>query len=282
MKNTLKNLIASFVHLNISILKKFSIGRFLLEEIIKQVINQIKNVKHENTQYRFSVPNELNEYRAKTFSIKEPETLSWIDQFREETVFWDIGANVGLYSIYAAKTKRCNVYSFEPSIFNLEILARNIFLNQLVENVKIIPLPLTNRNGISKLEMSSMDWGGALSTFGHDFGHDGKKLNKIFEFSTFGITMEFAVQNFKIPNPDYIKIDVDGIEHLILSGGEVIIKKTKEILLELNEDFAEQETLSKNILIKAGFVLKEKHQADILNNITFRNTYNQIWMNKNI
>lgn len=49
----------------------------------------------------------------------------------------------------------------------------------------MIPLSLTNENKISKLEMSGMDWGGALSTFGHDFGHDGKKLKKIFEFSTF-------------------------------------------------------------------------------------------------
>ena len=77
-----------------------------------------------------------------------------------------VGANVGIYSVYAAKVRECKVYAFEPSVFNLEILARNIHLNELVEQVTIVPLPLSNRLQKSKLNMSTTDWGGALSTFG--------------------------------------------------------------------------------------------------------------------
>ena len=42
--------------------------------------------------------------RVNTFYSKEPETLKWIDNFNEDKniIFWDIGANIGLYSIYAA------------------------------------------------------------------------------------------------------------------------------------------------------------------------------------
>ena len=48
--------------------------------------------------------------------------------------------------------------------------------------------------------------------------------------------------------PDYIKIDVDGIEHLILEGGKETLKnkKIKSILIEINENFEDQ----KNRLIK--------------------------------
>lgn len=62
-----------------------------------------KNIHHKNIEYRFSVPNELNEYRLEKFPIKEPETLAWINQFKDGSVYYDFGANVGLYSIYASK-----------------------------------------------------------------------------------------------------------------------------------------------------------------------------------
>ena len=58
--------------------------------------------------------------------------------------------------------------------------------------------------------------GGAKSTFGQNYGHDGQPLDKIFELHTIGLSMMDAVKLLKIPEPDYIKMDVDGIEHLIL------------------------------------------------------------------
>ena len=66
------------------------------------------------------------------------------------TVFLDIGANVGIYSVYAAKSKKCKVYSFEPSVFNLEILARNVFLNELSSSITIMPFSKTNSPNLNK------------------------------------------------------------------------------------------------------------------------------------
>ena len=70
--------------------------------------------------YIFSIANPLLRLRAETFLTKEPETLEWIDRMNDDSVLWDIGANVGIYSIYAAVSKRANVIAFEPSFFNLE------------------------------------------------------------------------------------------------------------------------------------------------------------------
>ena len=55
--------------------------------------------------------------------------------------------------------------------------------------------------------------------------------------------------------PDYIKIDVDGIEHLILSGAKNLLKdrKLKEILIELTPEFYSQINLIEDILLNSGF-----------------------------
>ena len=79
-------------------------------------------------------PNHLIKWRVDTFYNKEPETLDWINKFinTNPIIFWDIGANIGLYSLYAAiKHKNCEVISFEPSTSNLRILSRNIYINNL-------------------------------------------------------------------------------------------------------------------------------------------------------
>ena len=88
-------------------------------------------ITHGSTELLISVPNKLSRYRAETFSSKEPETLVWIDDFPPNSVLWDVGANIGLYSIYAAKRPDIQVVAFEPSIFNLEFLARNVEINRL-------------------------------------------------------------------------------------------------------------------------------------------------------
>jgi len=64
--------------------------------------NRIK-ISHNHINFVITKPNTLCEWRAKTFSSKEPETLSWIDSFVKDSIFWDIGANIGLYSIYSNK-----------------------------------------------------------------------------------------------------------------------------------------------------------------------------------
>ena len=82
----------------------------------------------------------------------------------------------------------------------------------------------------------------------------------------------------KISQPDYIKIDVDGIEHLILKGGENVLSNTKEILIEINDKFEQQKNDCFNYLKKSGFGLKEKRQSDLFKDTDFSSSYNQIWI----
>ena len=232
------------------------IGSFVNETIINDTMNRNKTVIYGGFTLKFSVPNSLNLYRANSFSIKEPETLQWINGIPRGDILWDIGANVGLYSIYAAKNG-IRVYAFEPSVLNLEVLARNIFLNDVVDKITIIPLPLSDKLVENNFKMTTTVWGGALSTFEKGFGHDGKTIREVFEFPTLGISMTGAVESLKIRLPDYIKMDVDGIEHSILAGGLPIWKSVKSVLVEINDNFDVQAKESEATLSKAGFTLKE-------------------------
>lgn len=231
----------------------------------------------------FVTPNDLCGYRAESFSTKEPETLEWIDSFEPSSVFWDIGANVGLYSVYAAKSKNCKVWAFEPSIFNLECLARNTFLNRLTSRVTIVPIALNDYTKASELHMTTTNLGGALSTFDKSFGHDGKKLHEIFKFRTLGVSMDEAVKNLNISAPSYLKIDVDGIEHLILSGGIKTLRAVKSVLIEVNEAFDEMRQDCSEILKSAGLTLRSRRQGpDMAKARIYANTFNQIWRRESL
>ena len=59
-------------------------------------------------------------------------------------------------------SRKCHTFAFEPSVFNLEILARNIALNNLGDLVSIVPFALSDRNGMNEMKLTSTEWGGAL------------------------------------------------------------------------------------------------------------------------
>lgn len=277
MKNTIKNVVATTIHSAVTVAARTAAGRYVLEEGLGTAMNRTWSVRHQGVDLTFAVPNRVNRFRISTLSTKEPETLEWIDGIPRDAVLWDIGANIGLYTCYAAKARGCGVFAFEPSVFNLELLARNIFLNELTAWVTIIPLPLSDGLGISSLNMTSREWGGAMSTFGQSYGQDGRALQKVFEFQTIGVSMADAVELLKVPQPEYIKMDVDGIEHLILKGGAAVLRHVKGVLIEINDEFEKQAVDSARYLTDAGLVLKAKRHAEMFENSAFKNSYNQIW-----
>ena len=279
MRTAIKKAVKQLIDLSVVALGKLAVGRYLYSQIIHSAVNRVGKVEHQGLKLVFSTANALNKYRVDTFSSKEPETLQWIDTIVRGSVVWDVGANVGLYACYAAKARGCRVFAFEPSVFNLEALARNIFLNRLTEQITVVPLPLSDVLAVSKFSMTSTEWGAALSTFGQSYGHDGEPIRKVFEFSTIGLSMVDAVELLKIPTPDYIKIDVDGIEHLILKGGVPVLQRAKSVLVEINDRFAFHADSASQYLREAGLSLKEKKHAEYFDSGpgAARYTFNQIW-----
>ncbi len=273
----LKSGLRALANASLALLDTNAAGRYLYAQLIDSIRGRTQVVKYRDVQLTLTVPNAQNKFRADTFATKEPETLEWIAAIPRGAVLWDIGANVGLYSCFAAKSRGCRVFAFEPSVFNLEMLARNTHLNGVTQLVTLIPLPLSNGLGLSTLNMSSTEWGGALSTFGESYGHDGRPLHKQFEFSTLGLSMDQVVALLQIPQPLYIKMDVDGIEHLILAGGADVLRGVEAVLIEINDAFQQQSEQSRQLLSAAGFRLKDKRRWDAMTGSEFESAFNQIW-----
>lgn len=239
------------------------------------------NLNGTNISLSFYTPNSLTRYRADTFSTKEPETLDWIDRYAKKgDVFFDIGANVGLYSIYYAKTKESITYSFEPSVFNLKLLAKNININHCQDKIRIVSNPLTSADSFADFNLQGTEEGGALSSFGVDYGHDGNKLFTLVSYKTLGFSLDSLIAQKMITDiPTLIKVDVDGIEHLILRGARGVLSHPacRSVLIEVNDEFAELASEVNTILQQAGFVMIEKRAAEVETlRATF--TYNQIWI----
>jgi len=273
MKGAFKRLLRGTV----GVIGRSRLGGKVVQQFANAAMENVRTVEHDGTRLSFAVPNYTNVWRIQSFATKEPETLRWIDSMPRGAVLWDVGANVGLYSCYAAKRRNCRVFAFEPSVFNLELLARNVWLNELTEFVTLVPLPLSSSLATSTLNMSSTDWGGAMSTFGETYTHDGSELKRVFEFRTLGLSMDDAVARLGIPAPDYIKMDVDGIEHLILKGGPGVLRQARGALVEINEEFEMQARDSATYLSAAGLTMREKLHADMFEDSIFKNCYNQIW-----
>ena len=82
-----------------------------------------------------------------------------------------------------------------------------------------------------------------------------------------------------ISSPDYIKIDVDGIEHLILKGGQKALKddKLKSILVEVNENYKNQYDEILKIMSESNLKLKFKSRENKFYKGSFNKTFNYIF-----
>ena len=169
--------------------------------------------------------------RGKNFFLKEPKTISWIDNFSPNSNFLDIGANIGIFSLYAAH-KGHNVVSVEPESLNFAALNININDNDFNQNIKTYPFSINSENSIGLLELSEVNWGKS----GHSFDTKPSNIDgkKIFQGS-YGCSVDFLSKEIDFI-PDYIKIDVDGNELKVIYGMEKLLQNQsiKGILVEID------------------------------------------------
>ena len=245
-----------------------------------------KKISILNKEVNFFIPNQLTDWRIETFFTKEPETLEWIDSFekKDKIIFWDIGANIGLYSIYSVlRNENVSTISFEPSTSNLRVLSRNISINNLENKIKILSVPLSNKEN-QFLTMNEGDFieGGALNTFGENYDFAGELFDTKMKYKILGTTIKNLLDNNILEIPNYIKIDVDGIEHLILEGaGEYLKdKRIKSLSIEINEDFKEQYNKVIEIMDQNEFkLLHKKHNDEMFNNSKkFSKVFNYVFI----
>lgn len=198
--------------------------------------DKIINLKlNSNIKASFVSRSLMTEKRYTTLFSKEPDTIDWINSFEQNSIFYDIGANVGIYSVYASILhKNIDTIAFEPSVFNLEILSKNIYINNLYDRISIYPISLDIKKNQNQFNMSKVEVGGALSGFGTELDEFNNQRDITFKYKTFSQSLDDFVDEYNLKLPNYIKIDVDGIELNILNGAIKILNSNhiRSILIE--------------------------------------------------
>ena len=268
------------------ILNKFTRRKLLIwfSEFIEQDSYKEKTILEK--KIKFFTPNYISNFLIDEFFTKEKETIEWIDGFEKNKnmIFWDIGANIGIYSIYAAlKHQHIQVVSFEPSTSNLRILSRNISINNLDEKIFINQFPLSNvENKYLTFKEEKFMEGVASHTWGENLDFEGKKFNSTNNYKIYGTSINYLLENKILQIPDYIKLDVDGIEHLILEGASKFLSnpKIKSLSIEINENFNKQLTSVMSIMEKSNFIYKYKKRSENYigyKDIKLSKTYNYVF-----
>ena len=99
---------------------------------------------------KYATPNKLTQWRVQTFHSKERDMLAWIETFEADDVLVDIGANVGMYFIWASARRRISVIFFEPGSQNYALLNQNIFINGLSEQISAYCMAIAENAGFDK------------------------------------------------------------------------------------------------------------------------------------
>lgn len=153
------------------------------------------------------------------FDSYEKEEMSLISKLLEpHMVCFDVGANIGWYSLKIAKSDyTINVYAFEPIPLTYQQLAENVALNR-IPNIKLFNLGLSDRNQDMKFYFDPLLSGNASA----------KNLAAkpgILEVIAKTERMDDVVARLGLHRVDFVKCDVEGAELLVFQGGMETLKK---------------------------------------------------------
>lgn len=185
---------------------------------------------------RFSTPNEMTRWRVSSLYTKEPVTIEWLRAMPEGATLVDVGANVGMYSVFAALVRKARVFAFEPESQNYALLNENLRLNALGERVMAVCAGLSDRAGLDRLYLSRALPGGSCHSLGAEVGFRLEPRRAAFAQGAVALRFDDLVATGEIPVPEYVKIDVDGFEHKVIRGMDKTLRDARvhSLIVELN------------------------------------------------
>jgi FkbM family methyltransferase len=239
--------------------RRMKILKYLLHKVYKINVPDYKKCKiyegilpihvvsSDRGEFKLFCPSRMVFYRARSFFTKEPETVEWINTFTAQETLFDLGANVGVYSLLAAKAG-VKVVAFEPEPQNFSVLTMNIYLNELSDLIVPLNIAISDRTTIDFLYMPVFGIGHAFNQFGvlpelsaepaSAAARQFVKASPSNAAKQFVIayTLDEFLAAFPQFFPTHIKIDVDGLENLVISGASKTLENPalKSLLVEFN------------------------------------------------
>lgn len=183
---------------------------------------------------QFHCPTRESLHYVREFMLREPETLAWIDGFGSGEVFWDIGANIGQYSLYAALSG-VSTMAFEPGAASYGALTRNIEVNKMDDRIAAYCLAFGAATELSTLNMARTDAGSSMHAVGTDIDAFGRTIAVRFRQAVATYSIDNFMAVFQPQFPTHIKLDVDSIEDRIIAGAQRTLAdpRLRSVMIEL-------------------------------------------------
>ena len=206
---------------------------------------------------------------------QEPDTLEWLDAMPDDACLWDIGANIGAFSLYAALGTARRVVAFEPAAVTFGEFSRNIELNGMSDRVAAYCIALSEETRLDMLNMPSTTPGECGHGFGVETNLFDDVIDVIFRQPAIGFAIDDFVRIFAPPSPSHVKIDVDSIEAAILRGGRETLSAPSvvSVIVEVvgDDDSARNREIY-SLMAELGFTPRPKASPEYRNVIFDRKT----------
>lgn len=203
--------------------------------------------------------------RGISLFTKQPEAPLWINSFSPDDVLWDVGANVGAYSLYAAH-RGVRVLAFEPEASNYYVLTRNIALNNLWKKITPYCMALSGQTEFSTLSSFHAAIGGSKHAFGDPKDSWEENEPVVMQQGMVAFSIDDLISRHGLPKPNHLKVDVDGIEEKILQGAPATLQdaELRSIHIEVQKHKPTAEKQIHDIIQAAGFRLSIEDGVNII------------------
>lgn len=182
---------------------------------------------------------------------KEPWTVEWLERnLRNGDVLYDIGANIGVYSLIGAKiAPESTIVAFEPAYATFHELCENVLLNGAAASVIPLPLVLGDTTRLGALAYRDTTAGAADHSLDEGAG--------AYVQQVLVHPLDDLVERYGLPAPTLVKLDVDGAEVGVLRGAREVLRRPELRSLVVEIDVAQTDAVQKE-LADAGFRLESR------------------------
>lgn len=192
---------------------------------------------------------------------KEPWTVAWIERVMTPgQVVFDIGANIGAYSLIAARrvAPGGRVYACEPGYATFAHLCDNVVLNGCESAITPLSIALSASTGIVPFAYQKL-YPGHARHGGLEAGSLAEQGAPVYQQPVPAMRMDELVRTFGLSQPNHIKVDVDGAEVGVLEGATETLANPhlQTVLLEVDD---RNTTAVTTLLTRAGLTLAERFE----------------------
>ena len=234
-----------------------------LLELRQRLVRKIE-VTNGSCGYRFSCESVREFNRCLKMFSKEPGTIDWIaKEFKPGQIFYDIGANIGIFSIQAARRMEPNgkVYAFEPHSANFTRLVENISCNGLKGVVIPCNFPLQSREGFAYFNYESTMPGSSNSQLSSSLNESDSCQPTVMAELKYATSIDRLIECGIILPAHHVKIDIDGNELDVLKGMTGFLKspqRARTVQVELNGHRNDE---IYELMQDLGYRLADKHYS---------------------